>query len=213
MVCVDPIACGVLRRPGEAAADIVAAEGQPLGLPPYYGGMTLGMLGARRSLLRRMPGRIVGETTDVEGRRGYVLTLQTREQHIRREKASSNICTNQALCALRAAVYLAVMGAKGLRDVACACYAASHYAAEGISRLAGFSVRYGAPFFKEFVVQCPRDAQEIAVDLRGDGILAGVPLSRFFPERRNELLIACTERRTHEEIDRLIRALASAGRR
>src|SRR5262249_32960735 len=157
IVSFDPISLGVLKGPGAYGADIAVAEGQSLGTPMNYGGPYLGVLACRREFLRKMPGRLVGQTVDRNGKRCWVLTLQTREQHIRREKATSNICTNQGLLALRSAVYLAALGPQGLRETADLCQCKAHYAADVLDKVPGVSLRFGRPFFKEFTVRLPRD--------------------------------------------------------
>ncbi len=210
VVSVDPIALGLLRPPGEAGADIVVGEGQGLGSPPSYGGPYLGLFACRRELVRRMPGRLAGATVDREGRRGFVLTLQTREQHIRREKATSNICTNVALVALAATIYLALMGKAGLRSVATLSTAKAHYAAEVLSRVPGVSLRFGAPFFKEFALRLPRSPGRVLRALRRRRILGGVPLGPFDRTLRDSILVAVTEKRTRAEIDAYAEALAAA---
>ncbi|MBC7186028.1 MAG: aminomethyl-transferring glycine dehydrogenase subunit GcvPA [Calditrichaeota bacterium] len=203
----DPISLGLLQPPGSYGADIATGEGQALGTPLSFGGPYLGIFATKQELVRRMPGRIAGQTVDSEGRIGYVLTYQTREQHIRREKATSNICTNQALVALAATVYLALMGKHGLGTVANLCLQKSHYLAEEIAKIPGFRLRFGRPFFKEFVVEAPFPAEQIVDKLVAQGILAGVPLGRFERSMANCLLIAVTEKRTRAEMDRLLSAL------
>ena len=206
-VC-DPISLATLTPPGEWGADIAVMEGQCLGTPPYFGGPGLGIVATGKALLRRLPGRIVGRTKDLDGRTGYVLTLQTREQHIRRERATSNICTNQAYIALRAAVYLAALGPQGLQEVANLCAQGCASLAARVADVDGFSVYSGTqPVFKEFALRCPTDAAEVATAMRQHGIAAGVPLGRFDPALRNLLLVAVTERRTAEELDRYVSAL------
>ena len=200
LVC-DPISLGILKTPGEYNADITVGEGQALGGNLNLGGPYLGYFATKQSLIRRMPGRIVAATTDTEGRGGYVMTLQTREQHIRREKATSNICTNQALCALSACVYLSVMGKSGIRKVAELCLQKSHYAAEKILRIDGFKNRFDAPFFKEFVIETPLPPKKIIRSLLKKNIFAGVDLALFDRKLKNQLLICVTEKRTKEEID------------
>jgi glycine dehydrogenase subunit 1 len=204
----DPIALALLSPPGEWGADLCVGEGQPLGIPASYGGPALGFFAASQKLVRRLPGRIAGETEDTEGRRGYVLTLQTREQHIRREKATSNICTNQGLMALAATVHLAVLGKEGLREVAELCFQRSHYAAEQAEAVAGVTRAYRAPFFREFVLALPVPASEVIHRGRECGILMGVDLGRLSPAWSNHMLVAVTEKRTREEIDRWTRCLA-----
>ncbi|MBN1427355.1 MAG: aminomethyl-transferring glycine dehydrogenase subunit GcvPA [Anaerolineae bacterium] len=207
-IVADPIALGLLKPPGAMGADIVVGEGQGLGIPMSFGGPYLGFFATRQKYVRKMAGRLVGETTDAQGQTGYVLTLSTREQHIRREKATSNICTNQGLMALAAAVYLSVMGKHGLRKVAELCYHKSHYAADVIDRLDGYNIDRHKPFFKEFVVQCPRPVAEInRYLLETYGIIGGYDLESPYPDRKNQMLIAVTEMNTREEIDLLAQAL------
>jgi glycine dehydrogenase subunit 1 len=203
LVC-DPISLGILKTPGEYNADMAVGEGQALGNNLYLGGPYLGYFASKQELIRRMPGRIVAATTDTEGRRGFVMTLQTREQHIRREKATSNICTNQALCALSACVYLAVMGKSGIKKVAESCLQKSHYAAEQIAGIDGFRKRYHAPFFKEFVIETLLPPKKIIRSLLKRNILAGIDLSLFDRKLKNQLLVCVTEKRTKEEIDHLV---------
>jgi glycine dehydrogenase subunit 1 len=210
IVVVDPVSLGLLAPPGDAGADIVVGEGQGLGVPMSYGGPNLGVFAATKELVRRMPGRLVGATVDLDGRRGFVLTLQTREQHIRREKATSNICTNVALCALMATIYLAVMGKQGLRKVGELALAKAHYAAEALSAVPGVRLRFRAPFFKEFVVQLPKSPERAVKRLLKEKILAGVPLKPFDRTLRDCLLVAVTERRTKAEIDHFADALRRA---
>jgi len=210
VVVANPIiSLGLLRSPGDYGADIVVAEGQPLGAGLNFGGPYLGVFAARDKYVRRMPGRLVGETLDTQGRRGYVLTLTPREQHIRREKATSNICTNQGLVALMAGMYLAYMGREGLRTVAEMCYHKAHYAAAQIDRLAGYQVVNYAPFFNEFPVKCPRPVAEINTALLEQGILGGYDLEQDVPHAKNEMLVCVTEMNTREQIDRLVAALGS----
>jgi len=209
VVAVDPIALGLLRPPGEAGADIVVGEGQGLGNHLAYGGPYLGLFSCRKELIRRMPGRLVGATVDREGRRGFVLTLQTREQHIRREKATSNICTNVALVALGATIYLSLMGKEGLRKVASLSTAKAHYAAQVLSRVPGVAPRFGAPFFKEFVLKLPKSPDRVLRALRKQKILGGVALGAYDRELRDCVLVAVTERRTRAEIDAYAEALTT----
>jgi len=210
VIAVDPISCGLLKRPGDFDADIVVAEGQSLGIPLQYGGPYLGMLAGRQAYLRKMPGRVVGLTRDLEGRRGFCLTLQTREQHIKRERATSNICTNQGLLAVRAAIHMAAMGRCGIAQVARQCFDKAHYAAAEIGKTEGYTLRFDAPFFKEFVVRSRRPVKEVLAACRERGILAGVPLVRFDDGYSDCLLVAVTEKRTREEIDALVSALGKA---
>ncbi|MBI3456885.1 MAG: aminomethyl-transferring glycine dehydrogenase subunit GcvPA [Candidatus Rokubacteria bacterium] len=209
VVSVDPIALAVLRPPGEVGADIVVGEGQGLGNPLMGGGPYLGLFACRKELVRRMPGRLVGATVDKDGRRGFVLTLQTREQHIRREKATSNICTNVALVALGATIYLALVGKEGLRKVATLSAAKAHYAAEALGRVPGVTRRFGAPFFKEFALRLPKPPDRVLRALRKRKILGGVALGQFDRTLRDCLLVAVTEMRTRAEIDAYAEALAS----
>ena len=201
----DPLSLGVLAPPADLRADIAVAEGQPLGNHLNYGGPYLGIIATRLDDVRRLPGRIVGETSDVDGRTGYVLTLQAREQHIRREKATSNICTNQTLMAVAATVYLGWLGPQGLVELGERCAAKASYAAERLTEIAGVELLFeGAPFFKEFPLRLPRDAGEVVDGLVDRGFLGGVPL----PDAEGRgLLVAVTERRTREEIDGLALAL------
>ena len=210
VVCVDPIALGMFRTPGEQGADIVIGEGQSLGSPPSYGGPYVGLFACRQKYMRQVPGRLVGMTTDAEGRRGFVLTLQPREQHIRREKATSNICTNEALIALAAATYLAVMGKQGLRQVAELCYHKAHYAAEKIAALPGYERLLGR-FFKEVVIQTPLPPSEVNERLWDQGIIGGYDLSRDYADLAGCLLFCVTEMNTREQIDRLVEALGGIG--
>ena len=208
VVVSNPItALGLLQPPGAYGADIVAAEGQPLGIPLSFGGPYLGVLGCREALVRRLPGRLVGETVDAEGRRGFVLTLTPREQHIRREKATSNICTNQGLMALMSGIYLACMGKQGLRLVAEMCYHKAHFAAQEIGNLKGYSVVNSGPFFNEFVIRCPKPAAEINQALLRREILGGYDLHLDYPNREKQMLLCVTENehtRTNHQVGRWI---------
>ncbi len=211
VVSVDPISLGLLRPPAEYGADIVVGEGQPMGIPASFGGPYLGFFACREEYVRRMAGRLVGETVDHHGRRGYVLTLATREQHIRRERATSNICSNEALCALAAGVYLAALGRRGLRQVAELCYHKAHYAAEAIGRVPGFSVLQDRPFFKEFVVRCPKPVAEVNDVLLDWDIIGGYDLGRDYPQLADHMLLCVTEMNTRQEIDDLVMALQAIG--
>jgi glycine dehydrogenase subunit 1 len=207
-VATNPISLGLFIPPGEFDADIVVGDGQPLGIPLSYGGPYLGFFATREKYVRKMAGRLVGETVDSDGKKGYVLTLSTREQHIRRDRATSNICTNQGLMALAATVYMATMGRTGLRNVAELCYHKAHYAAARIDELDRYSVIQTKPFFNEFVVQCPRPVEEINDYLLDTwGIIGGYNLEKAYPERKNQMLIAVTEMNSREEIDVLATAL------
>jgi glycine dehydrogenase subunit 1 len=211
IVVTDPISLGLFRPPGTYGADVVVADGQSLGIAPSFGGPHLGIFAARMTQVRRLSGHLIGETVDADGRRGYVLTLATREQHIRRAKATSNICTNAALCALAAAAYLATMGNRGLRQVAELCFHKSHYAAAAISKLKGFEINPQAPtkpFFKEFVVRLPASAAQVNAHLRKQhGIIGGYDLGRDDPNRKNHMLVAVTEVNTRASVDQLVSAL------
>jgi glycine dehydrogenase subunit 1 len=208
VVSADPISLGLLKRPGDYGADVVVAEGQSLGNPMAFGGPYLGIIACREDLVRRMPGRITGQTTDRNGRRCWVLTLQTREQHIRREKATSNICTNQGLYALRATIYLALMGPQGLHEVAELCVQKSRYARDKLTAGGRLSLAFDRPTFKEFVVRDRSKQVDQLLDNAGRaGFFAGVPLGRWYPDLVDCFLVTVTEKRTKEEIDRLSDAL------
>ena len=210
IVSVDPISLGLLRRPGDYGADIVVAEGQGLGNPMAYGGPYLGILACREEFVRKMPGRVVGQTVDRHGKRCWVLTLQTREQHIRREKATSNICTNQGLLALRASIYLAAVGPTGLRQVAERSTRQAHRAAERLAEVPGLSPAFEGPFFKEFAVRCDKDPARVLAEVGRLGFHGGVALARWFPDLADVILIAVTEKRTDAEIDGLAAAYTRA---
>jgi len=206
-VVVNPLALGLLKPPSEFGADIVVGEGQALGLPLSYGGPYLGIFATKQKYVRKMAGRLVGETVDGSGKRGYVLTLTPREQHIRREKATSNICSNQGLMVLAAAVYLSVMGRKGLRQVAELNYQKAHYAASQIQALDDYSVWNKGTFFNEFLVSCPRPVAEINDHLMDYDILGGYDVEKDFPALKNHMLVAVTEKNSREEIDDFVAAL------
>jgi glycine dehydrogenase subunit 1 len=208
IVSVYPLALGILKSPGEMGADIVTGEGQSLGLPLCFGGPYLGFMATRQAHVRRMPGRLAGLTADREGRRSFVLTLQAREQHIRREKATSNICSNEALCALRAVIYLSLLGKQGLPRVARLCAQKAEYAKRRLGAVAGVRVQGTAPTFNEFTLELPADAANVAARLAEQGVAAGFPLGRYYPGMANCLLVAVTEKRTQAEIDRYAEALA-----
>ena len=198
---VDPISLGMLKPPGQYGADIAVADGQALGNPMSFGGPGLGIFACRREYLRQMPGRIVGKTVDVAGKTGYVMTLVTREQYIRRERATSNICTSEALMALAAAVYLAALGKTGLRHVAELCYHKAHYAAERIAKLKGYSLVFSKPFFKEFAIRCPVAPSRINQALFNEGIIGGLDIGHIID---NAMLPCVTEMNTKQEIDKLV---------
>ncbi len=201
---VNPVSLGLLKRPGDCGVDIAVAEGQPLGIPMSFGGPGLGIIACQEKFVRRMPGRLVGQTVDRRGRRCWVLTLQAREQHIRREKATSNICTNQGLMALRASVFLAAMGPQGMRQMAELCLQKAHYAQERLTASGAVEAVFAGPFFHEFVVRVKSgDPQKLLDAAVRENIFAGVHLQRWYPHLADCLLVAVTERRTKEEIDRL----------
>jgi glycine dehydrogenase subunit 1 len=203
----DPVSLGLLAKPGDYGADIAVAEGQGLGIPFGFGGPYLGILTCKSEYVRKIPGRLVGETTDRNGKRAFVLTLQTREQHIRREKATSNICTNQGLFALRAAVHLTALGPQGLKETAELCLQKAHYAAEQLAKLPGVTMKFDRPFFKEFTVAVPGDVPGLLKGLRGKGYHAGLPTGRWYPGLKDGLTVAVTEKRTKAEIDGLAAAM------
>ncbi|MBI5180019.1 MAG: aminomethyl-transferring glycine dehydrogenase subunit GcvPA [Nitrospirae bacterium] len=213
VVSVDPISMGILKSPGEFGADIVVGEGQSLGNSLSFGGPYLGFFATRKEHVRQMPGRLVGATVDAEGKRGYCLTLQTREQHIKRERATSNICTNQALCALAATVYLSVIGKEGLRKAAGLCLQKAHYSQREITKIKGFSSPFSASFFKEFVIKIPVSAEKILKELLKEKIIGGFDIGNYYPELKDHLLICVTEKRTREEIERLVNKIMEMGKR
>jgi glycine dehydrogenase subunit 1 len=207
-VAVNPMALALLTPPGEMGADVVTGEGQPLGIPLSFGGPYLGIFATRQEFVRKMAGRLVGETVDNRGQRAYVLTLTAREQHIRREKATSNICTNQGLIMLASTIYMSLLGKGGLREVAELCYHKAHYAANAISGLPGYSLWSGQAFFNEFVVRCPAPASGILEHLLDHDILGGYDLGKDFPGMENCLMIAVTEMNSRDEIDLLVDVLS-----
>lgn len=205
----NPLSLGLLKHPGEMGVDIAVAEGQPLGIPLQFGGPYLGLFATRMQYVRKMPGRLVGQTVDAEGKRAFCLTLQTREQHIRREKATSNVCTNQGLLALRASVYLATMGPAGLRQAAQLCHNKAKYLVDQLKQV-GIQRRFPQqPFFNEVLVQLHRPVREVLDEASHAGVLAGYPIGQDYPELSDCLLIAVTEKRTKAEIDRLVELLAT----
>jgi glycine dehydrogenase subunit 1 len=210
IVSVNPISLGILAPPGLFGADIVTGEGQPLGIPQSFGGPLLGLFATRMSYVRKMPGRMAGRTVDADGRIGYVMALQTREQHIRREKATSNICTNQALMALCATIYLATVGRRGLRRLAELNLQKAHYLAEKIAKIPGFALRFSGPFFNEFVVQTRKKPARLLKTLRDEGFFGGLDLAPYELLDGNNLLIAVTEKRTRDEMDRFAKVLKGA---
>ncbi len=209
-VSVDPVSLGILEAPGKQGADIVTGEGQGFGNALNFGGPYLGIFAVTRPLVRKLPGRIIGATTDKQGRRGFVMTLQTREQHIRRDKATSNICTNQSLCALAACVTLELLGEEGVREMANLCLQKAHYLADEIVKIDGFELPYDKPFFKEFPVKYGGDIKRLLKLVSNKGFTVGPELSRFNEGWDDMFLVAVTEKRTKEEMDRLIGAIKSA---
>lgn len=207
IVSTDPLSNAILKTPGEYDADIAVAEGQPLGVHQSFGGPYLGVFTAKKKHIRKMPGRIIGKTEDIEGKQGFVMVLQTREQHIRREKATSNICTNQGLIALAATIYMALMGKNGLKRVAELCLSRSHELAEKINGLKGFETTYDQPFFKEFVIKTPVEPEQIIKKGLEKNIFPGIDLGKYREEWHNHLLVAVTEKRTSEDIDKLVKFL------
>jgi len=209
----EAIAYGMLRPPGEFGADIVAGEGQSLGLSLSFGGPYLGIFTTKEKFIRNMPGRLVGETVDLEGKRGFVLTLATREQHIRRERATSNICTNEGLCALMATIFLSCFGKKGLSELALMNLSKAEYAKKAASQMEGCRVAFSFPTFNEFVLEIDKDPEKVLERIKEEGILGGLPMRNFYPELDHHLLITVTEMVTKEEIDRWAEALEGALRR
>lgn len=210
IVSFDPISLGILKRPGQYGADIAIAEGQSLGTPLGFGGPYLGIIACRKEFVRKLPGRLVGQTVDRNGKRCWVLTLQTREQHIRREKATSNICSNQALLALRATIYLAALGPQGLKETAELCLQKAHYAADVLTKIPGVSLKYRRPFFKEFTLTIPGNIPAVLARLRESGVHAGLNLGKWYSKLESSMTVAVTEKRTKHEIDTLAAALAAA---
>lgn len=207
IMSVDPISLGVLKTPGEIGADLVVGEGQSLGNAMNFGGPYLGFMASTSKLMRKIPGRIVGQTEDLDGKRAFVLTLQAREQHIRREKATSNICSNQSLNALAAAVYMSVMGKEGLKEAAELCVKKSHYAYNELIKSGSCKPVFNKPFFKEFAVETVVDSRTVKDELLMDGVLGGYLLEQDYPELKNTLLFCVTEKRNKEEIDRLVKLM------
>ena len=210
LVCVvaNPTALAMFKTPGSMDADIVVGDGQPLGIPMWYGGPSVGFFTTRKKMVHKMAGRLVGETVDNKGQRSYVLTLTAREQHIKRERATSNICTNQGLIALGTAVYLSLLGKKGLRDVANLCYQKAHYAAQELSKIDGMGLCFTEPFFHEFALCLNRPVDEVNAHLLEHGIVGGYDLGKDYPALKDHMLIAVTEMNTKEEIDTLVQVLS-----
>ncbi len=209
LVCVvaNPTALAMFKTPGEMGADIVVGDGQPLGIPMWYGGPSVGFFTTRKSYVHKMAGRLIGETVDARGQRSYVLTLTSREQHIKRERATSNICTNQGLLALASAIYLSVLGKSGLKQVANLCYQKAHYAASELNKIKGYKVS-SETFFHEFVLECPMPAAEVNAHLLEHAMLGGYDLGQDYPSRVNHLLIAVTEMNSKQDIDDLVAVLS-----
>lgn len=209
IMSVYPIALGILKTPGEMGADIVVGEGQSLGMPLSFGGPYLGFMATKKKFVRKMPGRLVGATVDIEGKRGFVLTLQAREQHIRREKATSNICSNEALCALKALIYLCLIGKEGLKEVASLALKKAEYAKQILRKIKGIEIEANLPTFNEFTAKFSSSAEVVVKKMLDKGFVAGLPLSRYYDKMQNHLLIAVTEKRTKDEIDQYAEALES----
>lgn len=207
VMVVNPVSLGILKSPGEVGADIVVGEGQPLGNPLNYGGPYLGFMACREKLIRRMPGRIVGATKDKNGTKGYVLTLQAREQHIRREKASSNICSNEALCALAFTIHLSGLGKQGLKELGELNLRKAHYAAQEMAKLPGVELAFSSPYFNEFVIKTNVSPQKVNQELLKDKIIGGLDLAQFYPELENHLLFCVTETKSKDDIDKLVARL------
>lgn len=207
VMSVDPIAQALLKTPAEYGADIAVGEGQPLGIPMSFGGPILGFFSATKALVRNFPGRIAARTKDIEGKTGFVLTLQTREQHIRREKATSNICTNQALCATAATVYLSLLGKAGLKQVALLSFERAQLAYKAISGIDGYEPYFKAPYGREFAIRTPQPAKEIIDGMLKRGVLAGIDAGRWYPGMENCLIVATTEKRSNTDIARLVNGL------
>jgi glycine cleavage system P protein (glycine dehydrogenase) subunit 1 len=210
LVCVvaNPTALALFKTPGSMGADIVVGDGQPLGIPMWYGGPSVGFFTTRKNFVHKMAGRLVGETVDNRGQRAYVLTLTAREQHIKRERATSNICTNQGLIALGTAVYLSLLGKKGLRQVAELCYQKAHYAAQELGKIKGYRIAHKEPFFHEFTLVCPKPASEINAYLLEHGILGGYDLGQDYPALKDHMSVAVTEMNSKEDIDTLVQVLS-----
>ncbi len=206
-VCADPISLAIMKPPAEYGADIVVGDGQSLGNPMNFGGPLMGFFASSKKLMRKMPGRIIGETKDLEGNRGYVMTLQTREQHIRREKATSNICSNQALNSLAAGIYMTLMGPDGMKQVANLCLQKANYAKEQIAALPGYEVAFDQPHFKEFVIKTPKPVPEVNQALMEHKIVGGLDLEWYYPDMKNHMLVCVTEKRSKEDIDKLVSGL------
>jgi glycine dehydrogenase subunit 1 len=210
VVISEPVSLGLLEPPGNLGADIVTGEAQSFGIPVSYGGPFLGFMACNQEFIRQFPGRIAGETVDVEGKRGYVLTLSTREQHIRRERATSNICTNQALCALRATVFLETLGKDGIKELAFQNIHKSNYALEECCKISGVQRKFSGAIFNEFVLEFDKPAATVNQFLLDKGIIGGLDLAPFFPELKNGALLCVTETHTKDKIDRLVEGIEEA---
>jgi glycine dehydrogenase subunit 1 len=204
---VYPISLGLVKTPADMGADIVTGEGQSLGIPLSFGGPYLGFMATKKEYVRKMPGRIVGETVDHDGKRGYVLTLQAREQHIRRQKATSNICSNEALCALRAVVYMSIVGKEGLKELANINYQKCEFAKAMFDKIPDVQVKRSAPTFNEFTVLLPKNADEVVAKMIDKGFLCGFPLGRFYKGMEKYLLVTVTEKRSKEDIKKMAESL------
>lgn len=207
IISVYPVMQSILKTPGEMDADIAVAEGQSLGLPLSFGGPYLGMIACKKDLVRQMPGRIVGKTNDLNGKEGFVLTLQAREQHIRRAKATSNICSNQGLCALRSIIHMALLGPEGLKRTAETSMYLARILADKLTKLPHVGLLNDAPYGNEFAVKLPKNADEIAEKMSERGFLCGFPVGQYYQGMENVLLISCTEKNSEEQIDKLVNAL------
>ncbi len=210
MCVTEPLSLAILKSPGETGADIAVGEGKSFGIPLSFGGPYLGLFATKKEFLRQMPGRLVGETVDRNGKRGYVLTIATREQHIRRERATSNICTNESLCALTSAVYLSVLGKSGLKALALQNLSRAEYAKNELNKIKGVELKFASPTFNEFVLKLKVNAEIVAKRLQKNGIIPGLPLGRYYPELKNCLLVAVTEMNSKEEISALAREMKKA---
>ncbi len=209
ILAANPISLSVFKSPGEWGADIAVGEGQPLGIPLSFGGPYLGYFSVTKALMRRIPGRLAGMTKDTDGKRAFCLTLQAREQHIRRERAQSNICTNQALCALAACVYMTLLGKEGIKELAEINLDRAYYLREKIAGIPGFKADTSLPIFNEFIVQSEKDFSQVEQKLLARGIFAGIDLGKFYPDMKNKFLVCATETKTQEDLDRFVEALAS----
>ncbi|NOR13229.1 MAG: aminomethyl-transferring glycine dehydrogenase subunit GcvPA [Candidatus Aminicenantes bacterium] len=210
VVISEPVSLGLLDSPGNLGADIVTGEAQSFGIPQSFGGPFLGFMACSKEFIRQFPGRIAGETVDVEGKRGFVLTLSTREQHIRRERATSNICTNQALCALRATIFLETIGKEGIRELAWHNVQKANYALEECVKISGIEKKFSGAFFNEFVLEFGKPVEDVNIYLKEQGITGGLDLEKFYPELKNCVLFCVTEIHSKENIDRLVRTLKEA---